>query len=200
MNLKIIESATTQAAQKKTKALYLKRCEGPNGLWAILHSDEDYIWSVTYLGNSKSENLYDQVPKSFKNISVQHVKDQSYAPWSQFLKNWEQGKIQNIDLKLCLIGTDFQRAVWKTLLKIPYGKLNFYADVCKNAKVNAKAHRAVGSAIGKNPLVIIVPCHRVVRKNGNLGGFSCGLPLKRTLLNTEFARCNLPLMETLYTD
>ena len=81
-------------------------------------------------------------------------------------------------------GTVFQRAVWKTLRKIPRGETRSYAWVARQIG-NPKAVRAVGAACGANPLLLVVPCHRVVASDGSLGGFGAGLPLKRRLLALE---------------
>lgn len=81
-------------------------------------------------------------------------------------------------------GTTFQRKVWRAITKIPYGKLRSYQWVAM--RVGGKQYaRAVGMALGANPLPIVVPCHRIVAHDGSLGGFSCGLPLKRRLLKLE---------------
>lgn len=81
-------------------------------------------------------------------------------------------------------GTPFQKKVWQALRTIPYGELRTYAQQAVLID-NPKAVRAVGSANGKNPLPIIVPCHRVVASNGGLGGFTGGLSIKETLLAIE---------------
>lgn len=81
-------------------------------------------------------------------------------------------------------GTDFQKAVWKILLEIPYGKTTTYGDIATQlGKPNAM--RAVGGAVGRNPISIIIPCHRVLAKNHALTGFGGGLPAKRYLLALE---------------
>ncbi len=81
-------------------------------------------------------------------------------------------------------GTTFQRKVWKAITKIPYGRLRSYQWVAM--RVGGKQYaRAVGMALGANPVPIVVPCHRIVAHDGSLGGFSCGLPLKRRLLKLE---------------
>lgn len=89
-------------------------------------------------------------------------------------------------LQLKMVGTTFQQAVWKVLLKIPSGKTMTYGEVAKAIK-NPKAVRAVGTACGANPIPLLVPCHRVVASNGGLGGFGGGLPLKERLLLAEGA-------------
>jgi O-6-methylguanine DNA methyltransferase len=81
-------------------------------------------------------------------------------------------------------GTAFQRAVWTALLEIPFGSLRAYADVAATIGMPSAA-RAVGGAVGRNPVPIIVPCHRVVGRDGSLTGFSSGLPWKRILLEVE---------------
>ena len=81
-------------------------------------------------------------------------------------------------------GTPFQRRVWKELQRIPYGKLRSYQWIA--ARVGGRHYaRAVGSAVGANPLPIVIPCHRIVGHDASLGGFSGGLPMKRKLLTLE---------------
>jgi len=87
-------------------------------------------------------------------------------------------------LRVVLIGTDFEVRVWETLMSIPFGHLTTYSDVA--AKVQApKAARAVGAAVGKNPVCFVVPCHRVVGKSGELTGYHWGLTRKRAILGWE---------------
>jgi methylated-DNA-[protein]-cysteine S-methyltransferase len=81
-------------------------------------------------------------------------------------------------------GTEFQRAVWRALDAIPYGQTRSYRDLAR-AVDRARAVRAVGSANGKNPLALVVPCHRVISSDGGLGGFSGGLAAKSILLELE---------------
>jgi len=81
-------------------------------------------------------------------------------------------------------GTEFQKEVWRELLKIPYGQTTSYGEIARNIG-NEKASRAVGMAVGKNPIIIAIPCHRVIGKNGKLTGFSAGIDLKKELLRIE---------------
>ena len=81
-------------------------------------------------------------------------------------------------------GTPFQRRVWAALRRIPFGHTASYADVARRIR-SPRAARAVGQAVGANPVPILVPCHRVIRASGALGGFSAGLPIKRWLLHHE---------------
>ena len=82
------------------------------------------------------------------------------------------------------IGTIFQRKVWEKISEIPYGELRSYKWIA-NQIGNPDAVRAVGNAVGKNPVPPIIPCHRVIRSDGKLGGFSSGIPLKKWLLKLE---------------
>ena len=82
------------------------------------------------------------------------------------------------------IGTEFQRKVWEKVSEIPYGELRSYKWIA-NEIGNPNAVRAVGNAVGKNPVPPIIPCHRVIRSDGKLGGFSSGIALKKWLLKLE---------------
>jgi len=87
-------------------------------------------------------------------------------------------------LKIVFIGSDFEIRVWETILRIPFGKASTYSDIaCHIGK--PKAARAVGSAVGKNPISFVVPCHRVLEKSGGLGGYHWGLTRKRAILGWE---------------
>lgn len=87
-------------------------------------------------------------------------------------------------LNVVMIGTDFEIRVWQTLLKIPMGQAATYADVAASIG-NPKASRAVGSAVGRNPISFVVPCHRVLAKGGKIGGYHWGLTRKRAILGWE---------------
>ena len=102
----------------------------------------------------------------------------------QFDEHFE-GKRKIFDLSLSPRGgTPFQQTVWKQLQEIPYGQTISYAQLAR-AVGNPKACRAVGSANGKNPISIIIPCHRVIASDGTLGGYASGLVIKKQLLDLE---------------
>ncbi len=94
------------------------------------------------------------------------------------------GERKDFDLPLSMQGTAFQREVWDELRRIPYGQTISYSELANRVK-RPKACRAVGSANGKNPLSLIIPCHRVIAANASLGGYSGGLDRKRWLLDLE---------------
>jgi len=100
------------------------------------------------------------------------------------LDEYFAGKRQTFDLPLLPKGTDFQQTVWKQLQEIPYGKTVSYSQVAK-AINRPKACRAVGSANGKNPITLIIPCHRVIASNGGIGGYASGIEIKKQLLELE---------------
>ena len=102
------------------------------------------------------------------------------------LKEYFQGKRRKFDIPLNIHGTSFQKKAWNELKKIPYGKTISYQAQAEQIG-HPKAHRAVGGANGKNPIGIIIPCHRVIGSNGRLTGFSGGLDLKKKLLQLEKA-------------
>ena len=102
------------------------------------------------------------------------------------------GERQSFQLSLSAEGTEFQRQVWSELCNIPFGELCSYRDIAERIG-NRKAVRAVGAANGKNPIPIIVPCHRVIGSDGSLTGFGGGLAAKQQLLQLEQAQLQMPV-------
>mgnify|MGYP000147377367 CR=1 FL=1 len=100
------------------------------------------------------------------------------------LNEYFEGERKQFNLKLNPKGTDFQKKVWQELVRIPYGETCTYGDIA-NAIDSPKAMRAVGLANGKNPLTIVVPCHRVIGANGKLTGYAHGTQRKAGLLTLE---------------
>ena len=100
------------------------------------------------------------------------------------LNEYFAGRRKTFELPLSPAGTPFQQEVWKALQQIPYGKTVSYAQLAQSVG-NPKACRAVGSANGKNPVAIIIPCHRVINTGGDLGGYAYGLEVKKQLLDLE---------------
>lgn len=102
------------------------------------------------------------------------------------LEEYFKGERREFDLKLSTSGTVFQETVWKELARIPYGRTLSYRELAAKIK-SPKAVRAVGTANGRNPLSIVVPCHRVIAADGTLGGYGGGLSIKEQLLRLEKA-------------
>jgi AraC family transcriptional regulator of adaptative response/methylated-DNA-[protein]-cysteine methyltransferase len=105
------------------------------------------------------------------------------APFAKRIFDSSQWR-EDQPLRVVLIGTDFEVRVWETLLKIPMGRATTYSDVA--CKISApKASRAVGAAVGRNPISFVVPCHRVIGKSGALTGYHWGITRKRAMLGWE---------------
>jgi methylated-DNA-[protein]-cysteine S-methyltransferase len=113
--------------------------------------------------------------------------DRAFPDVVEQLQAYFAGTLTDFDVPLRLEGTEFQRQVWAALLEIPYGDTWSYGELATHVG-NPSASRAVGLANGKNPIGIIVPCHRVIGANGSLTGYGGGLDRKRALLELEQSR------------
>ena len=109
------------------------------------------------------------------------------------LSDYFSGTRETFSLTFACIGTEFQREVWAALATIPFGETRSYAQIARQIG-RPTAVRAVGAANGKNPLSIVVPCHRVIGSNGRLTGFAGGLEIKATLLKLESEKAGLPAL------
>ena len=143
----------------------------PIGRLHVVVSD-DALVHIYFPGEKWSEH-YERAPKH-ELITLAKIQ----------LAEYFAGERRIFDLPLALEGTEFQLKVWKTIAKIPYGKTISYADEARKIR-KPDAVRAVGTANGKNPIPIIIPCHRVVPKGGGLGGYSGGTQRKKLLLKLE---------------
>ncbi|MEP6806094.1 MAG: methylated-DNA--[protein]-cysteine S-methyltransferase [Flavobacterium sp.] len=141
----------------------------PLGITKIV-GDEDGI-AVISVSDVGTELVTEEIPEVLKEAVLQ-------------LQEYFDKKRTDFDFKLNPKGTEFQQKVWKSLLEIPYGKTISYMDQTKKLG-DVKAIRAVASANGKNPLWIVVPCHRVIGTNGSLTGYAGGLSRKKWLLEHE---------------
>lgn len=151
--------------------------------WTILIAATDkglcFVGSV----NKGLDELKNWVNKSKANASLIENKEK-ISPYMHQFREYFDGKRKSFAIPLDLKGTAFQVSVWKELQKIPYGDVVSYSDIAKKIG-RPKAVRAVGAANGANPAMIVVPCHRVVSKNGQLTGFRGGLAMKKALLAHE---------------
>ncbi len=129
---------------------------------------------VTRVAFTKTDNESEPSEKALYYI------DQATKQIDEYLK----GERKVFTVPLVFSGTKFQEKVWKELAKIPFGKTVNYSEIATKIK-NPKSVRAVGSANAKNPLCIIVPCHRVIGKNGSLSGYIGGVKIKQRLLEIE---------------
>ena len=140
----------------------------PLGITKI-EGDEHGIRSITVLNDE--EELTVVIPEVLEDAVYQ-------------LQEYFDGKRETFNLELNPQGTDFQKKVWDGLLKIPYGKRTSYLELSKTLG-DVKAIRAVAAANGKNPLWIVIPCHRVIGSDGSLTGYAGGLHRKKWLLDHE---------------
>ena len=145
-------------------------CNTPIGYLEI-EENNNYIVSVKLIKELSNDKYVDD-----NNIILNKAKQQ--------INEYFLRKRKIFDLPIKFNGTEFQKSVWNSLLNIPYGKTKSYKDIAKDIG-NVKACRAVGMANNKNPIMIIVPCHRVIGTNGKLVGYACGLDIKKKLLELE---------------
>ena len=139
--------------------------ESPIGVWEII-TDGGFLTKINLVDNA-GEELRDDVGEEVK----------------RQLSGYFAGKLKIFDLPIRLNGKGFCLKVWESMRAIPYGKTVTYGELASMAG-SEKAYRSAGSCAGKNPIPIIVPCHRVVASNG-LGGFGLGLDVKKYLLALE---------------
>lgn len=140
---------------------------------ALIEGDESGISCLSWVGKTELSTKNQEIPPALKECVAQ-------------LQLYFEGALKEFELPLNPKGTDFQKNVWHALSEIPYGKTISYLQLAKNIG-NSKAVRAVAAANGKNPLPIIIPCHRVIGNDGSLTGYSGGLVRKKWLLEHEDA-------------
>lgn len=151
-------------------------------------------WKLTIAATEKglcfcdSTNVHDEELAQWGNRwnpDSQLIKDEAACkPYVNQLIEYFQGKRTSFSIPIDLRGTPFQLEVWEALLRIPYGQTRSYSDISSQIG-KPSAVRAVGAAIGRNPLLVAVPCHRVIAKKGSLTGYRGGLEMKARLLELE---------------
>jgi methylated-DNA-[protein]-cysteine S-methyltransferase len=132
-------------------------------------------------------NLYRNKPSKLPGLGDDWIQNATIDPLpaaARQLKEYFAGKRREFDLPLRMQGTEFQQRVWRELTKIPFGETRSYGQLAKRLN-NPNGSRAVGLANGRNPIAIIVPCHRVIGADGSLTGFGGGLDRKEWLLTHE---------------
>ena len=142
------------------------------------------IYLVADARGLKGASWHEQRIELVKKLNSKQAADKFILKAVKQLEEYFAGQRKEFDIELTFSGTVFQHRVWKALSQIPFGKTVAYKDIAKKIK-NPKAVRAVGTANGKNPFCIIVPCHRVIAADGSIGGYGGGIPIKRQLLAIE---------------
>lgn len=159
---------------------YIFEYKSPIGI-IIITSDETEITGLRFKGESETEVLSDN---KYKETSA--IKE-----GKKWLDLYFSGKNPGYIPAINATGTEFQKLVWEMLLEIPYGKTTTYGEIAGKIaeikNVSRMSAQAVGGAVGKNPIAIIIPCHRVVGKNGKLTGYRYGMDKKISLLALEGA-------------
>ena len=149
--------------------MYKKVIDSPVGKIEIIEENEKIIELNIY--NEKENNIIEKDTKLLLETQKQ-------------LKEYFEGKRTKFEIPLNPKGTEFMKKVWKELLNIPYGEVRTYKEIAEKIG-NSKASRAVGMANNKNPIPIIIPCHRVIGSNNKLVGYALGLDMKKYLLDLE---------------
>ncbi|TDM41630.1 methylated-DNA--[protein]-cysteine S-methyltransferase [Macrococcoides goetzii] len=155
-------------------------------------NERAYVLASSYLGviffaNDDTTEYVDHHIKRFIPDAERvtgYLADEKNNEYIRDIERYFQGELKHFNWPLDLHGTEFQKSIWEALLNIPFGESRSYSDISEMID-NPKAIRAVGGAIGANPVMIVVPCHRVIGKSGKLTGFSGGLDMKIELLVIE---------------
>ena len=180
-----IEGMTPGEFKKKGEGLEINYCfaESPFGKIIVASTPK----GVCHMFFEEDESLaYNNLRQRFPNANYHQITDKfQQDALFIFQKDWNQ--IDNI--KLHLNGTPFQLKVWESLLKIPMGNLRTYRDIAKSIG-QPNASRAVGTAIGSNPIAFLIPCHRVIQSSGNIGGYMWGPTRKSAIIGWEAAKKN----------
>lgn len=159
--------------------------------WTIFHHDQWHLYiaqtekGLCYVGSPEQsyEEFEEWIQRHYAPISLVE-NEESLKQAIQELREYFEGERRSFSMSMDLKGTPFQEEIWKALNQIPYGQTVSYSDLAQWVQ-RPKAVRAVGTAIGANPVLITVPCHRVIGKRGNLTGYRGGLEMKRFLLQLE---------------
>lgn len=153
-----------------------------------------YLWKgragktiILYLGNNKQD--FQKYIEDVKSTCRRSGRISFVSKKSRTIENaiagYLDGKIKKFDFEIeFLIGTQFQKSIWKGLLSVPYGETISYKELSFISGYE-KAWRAAGSALNRNPVILVIPCHRVIKSDGSIGRFASGPELKEFLLNLE---------------
>ena len=161
--------------KKDTKNMYYTIYKGSFAT-IILAGDENGLSELRF--DVKDAKRKSDIKQSWER------RDEFFSDVIKQLDEYFTGSRKIFDVALCPAGTEYQKKVWSALQAIPYGQTRTYKDIAA-AIGDPKAARAVGSANGKNPIALIVPCHRVVGAGGKLTGYAYGLGIKKRLLDVE---------------
>lgn len=172
-----------QELSEDCKKTFIKVVDSPIGKLRLT-ADECGLVEVVALRNNGETEVQELCPSTSHNEKARKIVEQAQR-WLSTYFNGELDELRRMQLPpLSLHGTDFQKKVWKETAKIGFGEASTYGKIASSIG-NPKAMRAVGSALGSNPILIMIPCHRVLRSDGGLGGFAAGIEVKKQLLRLE---------------
>ena len=141
--------------------------------------------SLLVNGKKSFENYIEKLKENSCTKVLFPLHNKKSAETENYILDYLSGKVKNISLDTYfLFGTDFEKKVWNTAVLIPYGKTLSYRELAEKAGFPL-AWRAVGSALGHNPVMLVVPCHRIIKSDGSVGNFGGGVKVKEFLLNLE---------------
>lgn len=146
-------------------------------------ADEEKLFLLEFVQRRGLEREIERLRKKMKAAILPGMTHPLHSIKKE-LEDYFRGTLKKFETPFILLGSDFQKRVWKELLKIPYGKTSSYAAQAASMK-EPKATRAVANANGANQLAIIIPCHRIIRNDGSLGGYGGGIARKEWLLKHE---------------
>ncbi|PIE44768.1 MAG: cysteine methyltransferase [Gammaproteobacteria bacterium] len=179
VNIEAMTPATYKNGGKHLSIDY-EFSETPFGRVLLASTDK----GICHINFDKADNAINALQQLFPQARIK----QQHSDWQQRAARFFQSPaVRNDKICLHLKGTPFQLKVWEALLHIPAGKLSSYGDVAR-AIAQPSASRAVGTAIGQNPVAFLIPCHRVIRSSGALGGYRWGLERKAAMIGWEAAR------------
>jgi AraC family transcriptional regulator of adaptative response/methylated-DNA-[protein]-cysteine methyltransferase len=167
---------------KQVKVLQVTSIDTPLGPMVGV-SDEEALYLLEFVNRRRLEQEIERLRNTFK-VSIISGKTEILDSIEKELEQYFKGELKEFSTPIIMMGTPFQKRVWLELNKIPMGETCSYSDIAKKLK-NDGAMRAVGSANGANQIAIVIPCHRVINSNGQLGGYGGGLTRKKWLLEHE---------------
>jgi AraC family transcriptional regulator of adaptative response/methylated-DNA-[protein]-cysteine methyltransferase len=164
------------------RGMEIRYTVSPSPIGRILVAGTNRGVSAIYMGRSDNE-LTAMLRREYPEAQISR-NPESVSRWVRPIVRHLAGRHPQLDLPLDIQGTVFQRRVWEALRRIPYGETRSYTDVARQLG-QPKARRAVARACATNPVSLVIPCHRVIRGDGGLGGYGGGVERKQTLLATE---------------
>jgi methylated-DNA-[protein]-cysteine S-methyltransferase len=159
--------------------IYVSELHSPIGTLHLASSDQ----GVVFISLSGRKDLLKHLEKRVPDMELEEYISKNKGAIKQ-LKEYFSGSRKDFDLPLHLMGTEFQKLVWRQLKRVPFGQTASYKEIAEKIG-RPKAMRAVGQANHRNPIPIIIPCHRIIGANGHLVGYGGGLDKKRFLLSHE---------------